>query len=98
MYKGARNSFLIKMFHLSYVRAQPHSGCGTPAHASQFPALLEAYRSRNSVVGIATGCGLDGVRVPVGSRILDHTGSGVHSTSYPMGTVDHFPGGKAAGA
>jgi hypothetical protein len=26
-----------------------------------------------------------------------HTGSGVHPTSYPMGTGDSFPGGKAAG-
>jgi hypothetical protein len=26
------------------------------------------------------------------------TGSGVHPTSYPLGTGDSFPGGKAAGA
>jgi hypothetical protein len=26
------------------------------------------------------------------------TGSGVHPTSYPMGTGGSFPGGKAAGA
>jgi hypothetical protein len=26
------------------------------------------------------------------------TGSGTHATSYPMGTVGSFPGGKAAGA
>jgi hypothetical protein len=45
---------------------------------------------------MTTGYGLDnqevGVRVPVGSTVIQ-TGSGVHPTSYPMGT-----GGKAAGA
>jgi hypothetical protein len=53
------------------------------------------------VVGIATGYGLDdgevGVRVLVGSRIsllhVVQTGSGVHPTSYTVGT-----GGKAARA
>jgi hypothetical protein len=62
--------------------------------------------SRDSVVGIATGYGLDdrgfGVQVPLGVRIvtspLVQTGSGVHPTSYPMGTGGSFPGGKAAGA
>jgi hypothetical protein len=61
--------------------------------------------SRDSVVGIATGYGLDdrgvGVRVPVGSRIfflyVVQTGSGVHPTSYPMGTGGSFPWDKAAG-
>jgi hypothetical protein len=55
--------------------------------------------SRDSVVGIATGYGLDdrgaGVQVPVGTGIFTspivQTGSGAHST-YTMGT-----GGKAAG-
>jgi hypothetical protein len=27
-----------------------------------------------------------------------HTASGVHPTSYPMGTESYLPGGKAAGA
>jgi hypothetical protein len=61
--------------------------------------------SQDSAVGIAIGYWLDdrgvGVRVPVGSRIsLLHVvqpGSGVHPTSYPMGTGGSFPGGKAAG-
>jgi hypothetical protein len=56
---------------------------------------------QDSAVGITTCYGLDdqriGVRVPVGSRIFSfhviQTGSGVHPTSYPVGT-----GGKAAGA
>jgi hypothetical protein len=60
----------------------------------------------DSVVGIATSYGLGeggvGVRVPVGSRIsllhVVQTGSGVHSTSYPMDTWGSFLGGKAAGA
>jgi hypothetical protein len=63
-------------------------------------------RSRDSVVGIATGYGLDdkgvGIWVPVGSRIFSSpcrsTGSGVCQTSYPVGTGGSFPGGKAAGA
>jgi hypothetical protein len=58
-----------------------------------------------SAGGIATGYGLDdrgvGVRVPVGLRIFTHhvvqTGSGVHPTSYPMGTGDSFPGVKRPG-
>jgi hypothetical protein len=58
-------------------------------------------RSRDSVVGIATSYGLDdqgvGVRVPVGSRIFSSSDR-PDQTSYPMGTVGSFPGGKAAGA
>jgi hypothetical protein len=57
--------------------------------------------SRDSVVGTATGYGLEdggvGVRVPVGQEFsvlhVVQIGSVVHPTSYPMGT-----GGKAAGA
>jgi hypothetical protein len=57
--------------------------------------------NRGSVVGIATGYGLDdrgvGVRVPVGSRIFS-TGPGAHPTSYPMSTGGSFPGDKAVGS
>jgi hypothetical protein len=61
--------------------------------------------SRDSAVGIATGCGLDdrevGVRIPVGSRFsllhVVETGSEVHPTSYPMGTGGSFPGVKRRG-
>jgi hypothetical protein len=61
------------------------------------------YGSRDSLVGIATGYGLDdrgfGVRVPVGSRIFSSSHRPrVHPTSYPMGTGGYFPGGKAAGS
>jgi hypothetical protein len=63
--------------------------------------LLYFYpKSRDYVVGIATGYGQNDVgvrvRVPVVEGIFTspcHTGSGVHPTSYPTGT-----GGKAAGA
>jgi hypothetical protein len=62
-------------------------------------------RSRDSIVGIATSYGLDdrgvGVRVPGQQFSLLHvvqTDSGVHPTSYPMGTRDSFSEGKAAGA
>jgi hypothetical protein len=62
--------------------------------------------SRDSVVGIATGYGLDGrgvgVRVPVRSRIfllhVVQTDSEIHPTSYLLGTGGAFPGAKAAGA
>jgi hypothetical protein len=62
-------------------------------------------RSRDSVVGIATGYGLSDrgveVRVPVGSRIFTspivQTGSGVHPTSCTMGNGGSFPGVKRPG-
>jgi hypothetical protein len=62
---------------------------------------------RNSSVGIAEDCGLDDwgsrVRFPAetGNFSLHHpvqNGSGAHQASYPMGSRDSFPGGKAAGA
>jgi hypothetical protein len=58
--------------------------------------------SRDSAVGIATGYGLDdwevGVRVPVGSLLhVVQTGSGVHPTTYTMGTGGSFPGVKRPG-
>jgi hypothetical protein len=64
------------------------------------------YFKRDSSVGIALGYGLDDwgsrVRFPVGvgNFSLHHRvqiGSGAHPASYPMGTRDSFPGGKAAG-
>jgi hypothetical protein len=62
--------------------------------------------SRDSSVGIAIGYGLEdegvGVRVPVGQEFsllhAVHTGSGVHPTSYKMGTGGSILGGKASGA
>jgi hypothetical protein len=44
-----------------------------------------------AVSGIAISYGLDELHVV-------HTGSVVHPTSYPMGTVGSFPGSKAAGS
>jgi hypothetical protein len=64
-------------------------------------------KTQNSIVGIATGYGLEnqGVRVfesQWGQEFsllhVVQTGSGVHPTSYPMGTGGSFPGDKAAGA
>jgi hypothetical protein len=64
-------------------------------------------KSRNSSVGIVLGYELDepGSRVPFPAEAenfsLHHrvqNGSGTHPASYPMGTGDAFPGGKAAGA
>jgi hypothetical protein len=62
--------------------------------------------SQNSSVGIANGYGLEdgkvGFRVPVGQEFsllhVVQTGSGVHSTSYTMGTRGSFLGGKVVGA
>jgi hypothetical protein len=59
-----------------------------------------------SFFGIGLGYGLDDrgsrVRFPVGTEnfSLHHRvqkGSGAYPASYPMGTGDSFPGGKAAG-
>jgi hypothetical protein len=62
--------------------------------------------SRDSVVDIATSYGLDdrgvGVQIPGGQELslllVVQTGSGVYPTSYSMGTVGSFLGGKTAGA
>jgi hypothetical protein len=76
---------------------------------SVMPRLLYPWylfdRSRDSVVGIATGYGLDdrgvGVRVLVGSEFsllhVVQTGSGAQPDSYTRGTVGSVLGGKAAG-
>jgi hypothetical protein len=62
-------------------------------------------KSRDSSVGIALDYGLDDrgsrVRLPAGAGnfSLHHrvqNGSGAHPASYPMGTWDSLPGGKAA--
>jgi hypothetical protein len=66
-------------------------------------SLDNSVRSRDSVVGIATGYGLDdrGVefRVPVGSRIFSSPRRPDRlwgpPTSYPVGTEGSFPGGEA---
>jgi hypothetical protein len=63
--------------------------------------------SHDSSVGIALGYGLDdrGSRVRfqagAGNFSIHHcvqNGYGAHPASYPMGTRDTFPGGKAAWA
>jgi hypothetical protein len=67
--------------------------------------LSKKGRSQNISASIETGYGLDyrgvGVRVPVRQEFsllhVVQTGSGVHPTSYTMGTKGTFPGGKAAG-
>jgi hypothetical protein len=69
--------------------------------------ILALDGSRDSVVGIATGYGLDdrrvGVRAPVGSRIfcsqchLDRLWGPTSLLSYPKDTGVSFSGGNAAG-
>jgi hypothetical protein len=70
------------------------------------PSSLKG-QSCDSSVGIALGYGLEDrgsrVRFPAGAGnfSLHHrvqNSSGTHPASYPMGTRDSFPGGKAAGA
>jgi hypothetical protein len=67
---------------------------------SQFGMYMHIVRSPDSAVGIATGYGLDGVRVPVGSRIFssprrpDRLWGRPNLLSNGGGS---FPGGKAAG-
>jgi hypothetical protein len=66
---------------------------------------INIYKSRDSIVGIATGYGLDdrgvGVRVPVGQECshlhVVQTGSGVQPTSYPKGTGPFPPEAKRPG-
>jgi hypothetical protein len=62
-------------------------------------------KSWDCPVGIATGYGLDdgmiGIQFPAGAGniYLQHhvqTGSGAHPASYPVITVDSFPGDKTA--
>jgi hypothetical protein len=69
--------------------------------------VQDIAKSYDSSVGIALGYGLDDrgsrVRLPAraGNFSLHHrvqNGSGAHPASYPMGTSDSFPGGKAARA
>jgi hypothetical protein len=69
--------------------------------------LQYQFKSRDSLVGIALGYGLEDrgsrVRVPAGAGnfSLHHpvqNGSGAHPASYPLGTRGSFPRGKAVGA
>jgi hypothetical protein len=77
----------------------------TIAKSRSFIYISNFFRSRDSAVSRGTGYGLDdrgvGVLVPVGPRIFTspivQTGSGVHSTSYTMGTGGSLPGVKRQG-
>jgi hypothetical protein len=66
--------------------------------------VFQLVRSRDSVVGIATGYGLDDrgrCSSPDMVKNVLHvvqTGSGVYPTSYQMGTGGSFPRGKVAEA
>jgi hypothetical protein len=69
--------------------------------------MMISLHSRDSSAGIALGYELNDrsyrFRFPAGAGnfSLHHrvqNGSGVHSTSYPMGTRGSFSGGRAAGA
>jgi hypothetical protein len=67
-----------------------------------FKSSLYINRSWDSVVSIVTDYGLDDQGVGVGQEFcLLHaiqTTSGVHPTSYPMGTRGSFTRGEVAGA
>jgi hypothetical protein len=78
----------------------------TPSHLITFKIkfnITPSTQSWDSLVSIATDCGLDDrmirVRIPAGAEnfSLRHrvsTGSVAHPTSYPMGTRGYFPGVK----
>jgi hypothetical protein len=82
----------LKLLHsLSYVRVclLDFEDIHFMRSFSQYSAGLE---DRGSVVRFLEGAG---------NFSLNHraqTGSGAHPASYPMGTRDSFPGGKAVGA
>jgi hypothetical protein len=67
--------------------------------------FIQLVSNRDSTVGIATGYGLDdrgfGVQIRVGVRVFTSPclpdGSGVHPTSYPIGTGARSPGVKRPG-
>jgi hypothetical protein len=82
--------------------------CGIRAQRLSAPFSYTLYisyvlypGSRDSLVGIATGYGLEdrgvGIRVPVVSRIsllhVVQTDSGAYPSSYSMGNGGSFPGG-----
>jgi hypothetical protein len=90
----SRNIIFVLMYH--------RHKCLDLVNENLFSGNMKAcVRSRDRVVGIATGNALDYRRVVFRELSLLHvvqTGSGVHPTSYPMGTGGSFPRGKAAGA
>jgi hypothetical protein len=84
-----------------------HARAYTRTHTHTLSLSLSLSLCRDSVVGTATGYGLDhrgfGVRVPVGSKIFSSPRRPNRlwshpASSYPMGTGNYFPGGKAAKA
>jgi hypothetical protein len=63
--------------------------------------LLPVVLLSTSIIGavsIVTSYGLDAEGKDFSPLHVVQTGSGAHVASYPMGTGDSFPGGKAAGA
>jgi hypothetical protein len=83
------------MTSCSLISGLSHSQCVVHVFLNiHYPPIV----SRDSAVGIATGCGLedreDGVRIPVGSRIF----SSPRRPDRLWGTGGSFPGSKAAGA
>jgi hypothetical protein len=104
-YMKTRN-ILIRLATISFSRKALYHGISVYKSRQNY-VLLYQFQSRDSSVGMALGYGLDdrgsGVRFPAGAgnSFLHHrvqNGSGAHPASYPMGTRDSFPGGKAAGA
>jgi hypothetical protein len=74
------------------------------SHNGNTGSVSTTHRDPGSSVGIATRYGLD-CRGSIPRQGQDfslfhgvETGSGAHPASYPMGTGDLFPGGKAAEA
>jgi hypothetical protein len=82
------------------------SRVGFQMRSLDFSIDLILQRSRDSVVGIATGYRLDGQRVGVRVQTEIRFFSSpsrpdrfwAHPASYPVGIMGSFPEGKAAGA
>jgi hypothetical protein len=94
------HSKLISTIDMGWFRFVHLGNCLGISQKETVPLNTLYFVSRDSAFDIATSYGLDdqgvGVRVPVGKKFsllhIIQTGSGVHPTSYPMGTGD-FPRG-----
>jgi hypothetical protein len=98
---------LVSTYKIFKTLSQPQDCSVKTQNTYRINDVIKRLRSRDSVVGIATGYGLDdrgiGVPVPVGSRIFSSPRRpdrlwgppNLLSNGYREGA---FPGGKAAGA
>jgi hypothetical protein len=97
--------FMLVSYLLYFSALKMEAKCSSETSVD-FQRTTLCYVSRDSIVGIATGYGLDdrgdGVRVPVGSRIFSSPRRPDRLWGPPNGLSNgyrgFFPRGKAAGA